>query len=95
MSFLDDFGKKITNVSQEALSKTKDLTDTAKLKAGIFEEEGKIKTAYAEIGKKYVELHLEDYETCFESDISSIVTARNKIAEYESKIAEIKATKEQ
>lgn len=48
-----------------------------------------------DFGKKYVEFHLEDYETCFESDISSIVTARNKIAEYESKIAEIKATKEQ
>lgn len=48
-----------------------------------------------DFGKKYVELHPEDYETCFEGDISSIVTARNKIAEYESKIAEIKATKEQ
>lgn len=47
-----------------------------------------------DFGKKYVEFHLEDYETYFESDISSIVTARNKIAEYESKIAEIKATKE-
>ena len=48
-----------------------------------------------DFGKKYVEFHLEDYETCFECDISSVVTARNKIAEYESKIAEIKATKEQ
>lgn len=95
MSFFDDFGKKITNVSQEALSRTKDLTDTAKLKAGIFEEEGKIKAAYAEIGKKYVELHEEDYEACFENSITSIVAARNKIAEYESKISEMKAIKEQ
>lgn len=95
MSFFDDFGKKVTNVSQEALSMTKNFTDTAKLKAGIFEEEKRIKAAYAEIGKMYVELHEEDYETCFENYITSIIAARNKIAEFESKISEMKAIKEQ
>lgn len=55
MSFLNNLGQKISDVSQTTIKKTKDLADTAKLNLNISEEERKIDTAYEQIGKWYVE----------------------------------------
>ena len=66
MSFLNNLGQKISDVSQTTIKKTKDLADTAKLNLNISEEERKIDTAYEQIGKWYVEKHREDAE-CRES----------------------------
>lgn len=46
MSFLNNLGQKISDVSQTTIKKTKDLADTAKLNLNISEEERKIDTAY-------------------------------------------------
>ena len=62
MSFLNNLGQKISDVSQTTIKKTKDLADTAKLNLNISEEEHKINTAYEQIGKWYVEKHREDAE---------------------------------
>ena len=51
MSFLNNLGQKISDVSQTTIKKTKDLADTAKLNLNISEEERKIDTAYEQIGK--------------------------------------------
>lgn len=51
MSFLNNLGQKISDVSQTTIKKTKDLADTAKLNLNISEEEHKINTAYEQIGK--------------------------------------------
>ena len=45
MSFLNNLGQKISDVSQTTIKKTKDLADTAKLNLNISEEERKIDTA--------------------------------------------------
>jgi hypothetical protein len=42
MSFLNNLGQKISDVSQTTIKKTKDLADTAKLNLNISEEERKI-----------------------------------------------------
>lgn len=62
MSFLNNLGQKISDVSQTTIKKTKDLADTAKLNLNISEEERKIDTAYEQIGKWYVEKHRENAE---------------------------------
>ena len=62
MGFLDDFGKKISSASQEAIAKGKDLADIAKLNSNIADEKNKINAAYKEIGKKYFESHAKDFE---------------------------------
>ena len=62
MSFFNNLGQKISDVSQTTIKKTKDLADTAKLNLNISEEERKIDTAYEQIGKWYVEKHREDAE---------------------------------
>lgn len=45
MGFFDDFGKKISSAGQEAIAKTKELADVAKINSSISDEENKIKTA--------------------------------------------------
>ena len=42
MSFLNNLGQKISDVSQTTIKKTKDLADTAKLKLNISEEERRL-----------------------------------------------------
>lgn len=72
MGFFDDFGKKISSAGQEAIAKTKELADVAKINSNISDEENKIKTAYSEIGKKYFENHSEDSEEDYEAQIAVI-----------------------
>ncbi len=93
MGFLDDFGKKLSSAGQEAIAKTKDLADIAKLNSGISEEENKIKAAFLEIGKLYFEFHPDDYEGCFESYFVNVKESKGKIEDYEKQIAEIKGVR--
>ena len=102
MGFFDDFGKKISSAGQEAIAKTKELADVAKINSSISDEENKIKTAYSEIGKKYIfhaksylykkyfENHSEDSEEDYEAQIAVIKEAMEKIKAYEQQIVEIK-----
>lgn len=90
MGFFDDFGKKISSAGQEAIAKTKELADVAKINSNISDEENKIKTAYSEIGKKYFENHSEDSEEDYEAQIAVIKEAMEKIKAYEQQIVEIK-----
>ena len=48
MGFFDDFGKKSSSAGQEAIAKTKELADVAKINSSISDEENKKKTAYSE-----------------------------------------------
>lgn len=59
MGFFDDFGKKISSAGQEAIAKTKELADIAKINSSISDEENKIKTAYSEIGKSISKIILK------------------------------------
>lgn len=90
MGFFDDFGKKISSAGQEAIAKTKELADVAKINSGISDEENKIKVAYSEIGKKYFENHSEDSEEDYEAQVAVIKEAMEKIKAYEQQIVEIK-----
>lgn len=90
MSFFEDFGKKISSASQEAIAKTKDFADVAKLKSSVSEEENKINAAFAEIGKMYFETHSDDFEECFETYFTRIRESQGKIKEYEKQIVDIK-----
>lgn len=50
MAFLDDIDKKLTNLGQGAIQKTKEVTDSAKLSSSIKNLEGQKKEAMAELG---------------------------------------------
>ena len=79
MSFLNNLGQKISDVSQTTIKKTKDLADTAKLNLNISEEERKIDTAYEQIGKWYVEKHREDAEEDVKTWLDAIAVSEARI----------------
>lgn len=81
MSFFNNLGQKISDVSQTTIKKTKDLADTAKLNLNISEEERKIDTAYEQIGKWYVEKHREDAEEDVKTWLDAIAVSEARIKE--------------
>lgn len=90
MGFFDDLGKKISDVSQGAVAKGKELADIAKLNSSIAEEERHIKDAYIEIGKAYFEKHANDCDSEFAASITQIETSLDKIKDLRAQIVEIK-----
>ena len=90
MAFLDDISKKISNASQSAVQKTKDITDIARCNSIISDEEKKIQNLYMQIGKLYATIHRNNCEKDFEGMIHSISESENKIAELKSQIHNIK-----
>lgn len=90
MPFFNELGKKITQVSQNAIQKTKDVTDTVKLNSAISEEERNIERRYSEIGKLYASLHAADYEKAFEPMMRSIRESEERIAGHRRQVQDIK-----
>lgn len=90
MSFLNNLGQKISDVSQTTIKKTKDLADTAKLNLNISEEERKIDTAYEQIGKWYVEKHREDAEEDVKTWLDAIAISEARIKECRESIHQMK-----
>ena len=46
MSLFDDIGRKVTDVGQKTIQKTRDFSDTARFQANISDEEKKINNLY-------------------------------------------------
>lgn len=90
MAFFDDLGKKLSQAGQTAVQKTKDLTDIARLNSLISEEEKQVNNNYCQIGKLYVSLHQEDYESDFAGMIAAIQESESKISDYKLQIQSIK-----
>ena len=86
MAFFDDLSKKITQVSQNAMGKTKDTADIFKLKNEISEEERKVVALYNEIGRLYASLHYEDFEPAFANLMTSL---KESVAAIELRQAQI------
>lgn len=90
MALFDELGKKITQTSQGAVQKTKNLADIAKINSMISEEEGKINTLLLQVGKVYYESHSKDPEEQQAANIQAISEAVVKIEQFKDKIKQIK-----
>ena len=55
--FFSNFGKKISNVGQETVKKTKEIAEISKISSKIKDEEKKLDGLYTELGKKYFSLY--------------------------------------
>ncbi|MBQ8696130.1 MAG: hypothetical protein IJ519_00255, partial [Clostridia bacterium] len=90
MAFFDDFSKKISDASQSAVKKTKNMTDIARINSMISDEEKKIEGVYYQIGKLYAVVHMNDPEPDFAGMINAIKEAEANIASLREQILEIK-----
>lgn len=90
MAFFDDISKKITQTGQSAVQKTRDMTEVARLNGAVSDEEKKINSLYLQVGKLYMAIHSNDYESDFAGMISAIRDSETKIQQYKQQIEDIK-----
>lgn len=90
MAFLDDLGKKISNVSESAVQKGKNLTDVAKYNSMIGTEEDNIKKLYLQVGQKYFEKYGNSADGEFSDLLTQIKDAEKRISEYKDTIIKLK-----
>lgn len=90
MSLLNDIGKKIGEVAEDAADKAKDMAEIAKLKAEIALERKKIKQGYIKLGELYFE-QIKDTNQMPEMEIcEKIKESMLTIADLEFIIEDIK-----
>lgn len=90
MGFFDEVGKKVADVGQKTMQKTKEISDVARINSTISQAESKINNLYYQIGKLYVCMHAKDYEQEFEGMVNSIVGLERDVQEYKKQIQDVK-----
>ena len=83
MAFFEDLGRKISETSQSAAQKTKNLAETTKLNGQVNDLTKSLAAYYQEIGKVY-------YEKTKENPDEEFAGLFNQIQETEAKIEETK-----
>lgn len=78
--FFSNFGKKISNVGQETVKRTKEIAEISKLSNKIKDEEKKIDGLYTELGKKYFTLYARN-QVAEIKDICSCITESLQVLE--------------
>jgi len=82
MGFLDD----VKELGSKALDKGKELTDTAKTKLQITENESKVKNVLLEIGKDMLENHIDLLEEKYPAKLLEIKNLQAKIEELKASL---------
>lgn len=90
MALFDEIGKKISLAGEGAVSKGKAFADVARLNSAVSEEEKIINNSYYHIGKLFVALHPQDYESDFGALVNSIISSQDKIKTLKQQIQDIK-----
>lgn len=77
--FFSNFGKKISNVGQETVKKTKEIAEISKISSKIKDEEKKLDGLYTELGKKYFSLYSRNQVAEIQDICSSITESIQKV----------------
>ncbi|WP_308698559.1 zinc ribbon domain-containing protein [uncultured Thomasclavelia sp.] len=75
MALLENLSKKLGKTGQDALQKTKDLAETAKLYSQISDLENKINNCFIALGKEYFNKYKDN-------DTSEFIILLNEIKQY-------------
>lgn len=86
MPFFEDIGKKITNMGQSAIEKTKCSTETLRLNNQIREEQHLCKDLYQQIGQQYAQQYEANPDPAFEPLMKQLHDAQERIASYQEQI---------
>lgn len=92
-SFFEELGKKVTQTSQEAMKKTKDLAEIAKINAQMTDEEKKLKKLYMKLGQLYYEMYKEEPDSVFVDICQGIGGCLQTINRYETMVEGLKGIK--
>ena len=86
MPFFEDIGKKISNMGQTAVEKTKCSTETLRLNNQIREEQRLCKDLYQQIGQQYAQQYETNPDPAFESLMKRLHDAQERITSYQEQI---------
>ena len=86
MPFFEDIRKKISNMGQTAVEKTKCSTETLRLNNQIREEQRLCKDLYQQIGQQYAQQYETNPDPAFESLMKQLHDAQERIASYQEQI---------
>ena len=95
MPFFEDIGKKITNMSQSAIEKTKCSTEILRLNNQIREEQHLCKALYQQIGQQYAKQYATNPDPAFEPLMNQLHAAEERIASYQEQVQIKKAASAQ
>ena len=90
MAFFDEIGKRITQTSQNAAQKTKNMTETVRLRGIISDEEKRIISYFQEIGRMYCEIYSENPDENFAQLVNGVAASKAKIFELTEQIKILK-----
>lgn len=86
MSFFENLGKKITQVGEGAVEKTKQVTEIAKLSMKLDEEQRKLDKLYKQLGEAYSKAEITEVPAEFITYIDDINSSRNRISEIQNEL---------
>ncbi len=89
MAFFDDIGKKLTDVSQQTVKKTRDMADTFKYNSMISDEEKNIKNYFMALGEQYYKENSDQTDGEFSPLISKINESYSHISDYKKAIEKL------
>lgn len=92
MAFFDDLGKTLTQAGQAAAKKTKEVADLTKANAKIMDIRAKLDKAYAEVGRKYVELHPVADEDGMKEAVEAVYSLEDRLTVLQNELHDLKGT---
>lgn len=92
MAFFNDLGKTLTQAGQAAVHKTKEVADLTKANAKILDVQNKLDKAYAEVGRKYVELHPVTDEAGLKEAVDAAYELEDRLHLLQKELNELKGT---
>ena len=90
MAFFEDIGKKVSQTSQDAIKKTKIMTETSKINSQISAEKRVISENHSKLGEKYFELYSGNPDENLAVFVTAIQEAQQKIENFEDQIKKLK-----
>lgn len=93
MDFFDSLKQNIMSAGKDFTEKTRELTDTARIKLDIKNKEDYIKQLYAEIGKHYYEDHATDASPAY-TQMPLVQKALDELEKLNQELLLVKGTRE-
>ena len=90
MAFFDDLGKMITQTGQEAVNKTKEVAEVAKLNNDINSAKNKIDDLYKQIGQAFAERNADTTKEPYAGLLAQIAEQKKLIADKREEIGVVK-----
>ena len=90
MAFLEEFGKKVSQTSQDAIKKTKSVAESAKINSQISAENKIVWDNITKLGERYYELFRDEPDEKLSEIVDAIKNAQLKISEYELQLLKLK-----